>query len=240
MGAALHYIQDRCVPSPKRDPLAHARIEREADMLVRKKLKEFSMICDLERPVGRKELRKLLALQRPAACTRDALCCAIAMSFAALYAVLGNPRRAPSHLLAAAQKVEQSFRGWRKAVYAGAALLSIVLYVVPAVLTKRGELFIPLLLLSPSLYTSFNALGVLSRNLQTFLRSLYHATEVSIALATLPLAYAAFAFVSTSLTLVFQLAIVLVASSTIALSVAPYISRDFRDIREDIPWFIWE
>jgi len=108
-------------------------------MLARKRLEECSMIYCVEKLVGRKELRKLLTLQRLAAHARDALCCAIALSFAALYAVLGNPRRAPDHLLAAAQKVKQSFRGWRKAAYAGAALSSIVPYIVLAVLMTRGS-----------------------------------------------------------------------------------------------------
>ncbi|RLE83379.1 MAG: hypothetical protein DRJ67_12270 [Thermoprotei archaeon] len=64
---------------------------------------------------------------------------------------------------------------------------------------------------------------------------------MSILLIAFLFAYAVLVYMSTAgLALVFQLAVAVITSSTVALSVAPYISRNFREIREDIPWFAWE
>ena len=187
LGEALHYIQDRCVPSPKFDWRLHDRVEREAVMAHRKF--HSALLYGALRPVGRSELKKLLKQQsrKRAESGVEALRCAAIYTFAALYAALANPRKAPKDFVERAVCARQAFSGAVRWIYAGTALGSLGLYLVfialalPPMVGVTSFVTPTLFLvafLAPCPYVCMLALGALfSRNLQGFLRSLTRATE---------------------------------------------------------------
>jgi len=109
LGEALHYIQDRCVPSPKFDRRLHDLVEREAARA--HGALHAAALYSAPRPVGRGELKRLLRQQgrKRGESGAEALRCAAIYTFAALYAVLANPRKAPEDLVERAERARQAF-----------------------------------------------------------------------------------------------------------------------------------
>jgi len=245
LGEALHYIQDRCVPSPKFDRRLHDRVERETT----KAHQELHAVVlyGAPRPVGRGELRKLLEQQgkKRAENGVGALRCATIYTFAAFYAVLANPRKAPEDFVERAIGARQTFSGAVRWVYAGAALASIGSYLVLITLTLPlvvGDLSFAMLtlflvaFLASCPYACVLALtAIFSRSLQGFTRSLTRATE----LENLFFAVTALAFMI-PLSFLLQLLTVLVYASAGVVVLAPYLSANFKMIRQEAFWFEWK
>jgi len=245
LGEALHYIQDRCVPSPKFDRRLHDRVEKEAARA--HGVLSVAALYSVPRPVGRGGLKVLLRQQsgRKARSGEEAVRCAIAYTFAALYAVLANPKKAPEDFVEKAVYARKAFGGAARWIYAGAALASMVFYAafisaaLPLALNDLSfaVLFLfPVVLLASSPYVGALALAtLLSRDLQGFLRNLARATNPENAVPE-----------TTALVFIFllpplhQLLAVITFASTIIVRFSPYLSRNFRAVREEAYWFEWE
>uniref|UniRef100_A0A7C1T1W8 Uncharacterized protein n=1 Tax=Thermofilum pendens TaxID=2269 RepID=A0A7C1T1W8_THEPE len=139
LAEALHYVQDRCVPSPAENNRLHRRIEDGASRL--HDLLERIQV-DLLKPVGRRELRKLLREQPVAKDARRAIICDALYTYAVLYAVLANPLKAPEHLLEKAAKVRRTFTGWRLVVCVVLALASVIAYTLLALALLSANVYL--------------------------------------------------------------------------------------------------
>jgi hypothetical protein len=161
LGEALHYIQDRCVISPKFDLKLHDRVEREAAKAHRELYS--TVFYYAPRPLGRGELRELLENQvkRRAEDGVEALRCAAIYTFAALYAVLANPLKAPKDFVEKAVSARRAFSGIVRWVYAGVATASLGFFLFLIALASSlavGDLsfsmlaFLPVAFLAPCPY----------------------------------------------------------------------------------------
>jgi len=230
LARALHYVQDRCVPPPSWGRELHDEVEKGAA-----RSKHLCVEMDVPRPLGRGELRRLLEAQPVAREPRDAVACAILYTYAVLYAVLVNPLRAPEHMVERAVRVRGLFAGWRLAAYLALALASIAACALLLLALLRVSVYLLALavLLMPAVYPALNALGTLSRDLDTFLRSLRAATEHRSLAFLLP---------AVSLGLAYDSLLLIACTFTLLVAVlvlSPYLLRDFREIRDDITWFLW-
>ena len=236
LGKALHYIQDRCVPSPKLDRELHERVEREAALA---RVAPLATLRSAPRPVGRGELRRLLERQRPARDGASALACAAFFTFAALYAVLANPRRAPDAFVEAAEAARRSLSGVARWVCVAASLIGVLSYAAYGVLALYAldETLLhafAFALLLPCALTCLCALAAFcSRSLQGFLRNLARASNLR---ALTPSVLALFSAPPP----LFQPLALAVFASAFAAGATPYLSRDFRTVREEAFWFEWE
>ena len=179
LGTALHSLQDTCVPPSKLKGL-HAKVEREARKL---QGSLHQVHVELPKPVGCSALWWLLLQQNYSESGSEALKCALAYTFAALYAVFANPREAPDHLLAEARKLRTTFSGWRLALYLFFALAAIALYASLALTALLRDLSLLagfLALFSPLfLLPAFGALGTLTRDLDAFVRNLHRVANLA-------------------------------------------------------------
>lgn len=245
LGEALHYIQDRCVISPKFDLKLHDRVEREAAKAHRELYS--TVFYYAPRPLGRGELRELLENQvkRRAEDGVEALRCAAIYTFAALYAVLANPLKAPKDFVEKAVSARRAFSGIVRWVYAGVAIASLGFFLFLIALASPlavGDLsfsmlaFLPVAFLAPCPYVCVLVLlALFSRDLQGFLKNLARATEPE----KLFSAVAAVAFALTLPFIYLVLTVLVLASSTLVVF-APYFSSKFRMIREEVFWFEWD
>jgi bifunctional DNA-binding transcriptional regulator/antitoxin component of YhaV-PrlF toxin-antitoxin module len=241
LGEALHSLQDACTP-PFRLRRLHDRVEREARRL---QSELHQLHVELPRPVGRKELLQTLSRLSHAASGSETLGCAVAYTFAALYAVFA-PREAPDYLLAEAKKLKAAFAGRRLALYLFLAFAAIALYTfitLAALALSLSTQGLLLGLLSPLFFIqAFKSFGTLARDLDKFVRNLHTATNLAHAaifaniLIVLPLSLFAtpqsvslgFAFFATVNTLPY-----------IALAKIPSRMQSYKVVEKELDWFIW-
>jgi bifunctional DNA-binding transcriptional regulator/antitoxin component of YhaV-PrlF toxin-antitoxin module len=241
LGEALHSLQDACTP-PSRLRKLHDRVEGEA-----RKLQSalHQVHVELPKPVGRNALWQTLSQLDYGVSGSEALGCAVAYTFAALYAVFA-PREAPDHLLAEAKKLRDAFAGWRLALYLILAFAAIALYTFITLAALALSLFTGGLLLAalfPLFFLqAFKAFGTLTRDLDKFLRNLHTATNLAYAaifanifivlpasfLATPPPANLATAFLASANTLPY-----------IALAKIPSRKKSYKVVEKELDWFIW-
>jgi hypothetical protein len=233
LAEALHYVQDRCVPSPAEDYYLHKRIEEAASRL-HSVLEHVEV--DVFKPIGRKELGMLLRKQPVARNARDAVICAARFTYAVLYAVLANPLEAPEYMVEKAVSVKRVFSGWRLAAYTALALASIITYALLVLTLLKTDVYLLSLagISLPALYPAFCAVGVFSQNMDTFLHRLRTATEHNLLVFLLPVLSIGLTYSS------FLILVSIFSLLTIAVVITPYLSKSFREIRDDITWFIWQ
>ena len=231
LGKVLHYVQDRCVPSPTYDKWLHDDIEKKARKY--HELLDDPTIFDAK-PIGRKELRKMLDRQPVARTPREAVIYAAKYTFAVLFAVLGNALEAPAGHLEKAVRLKGKFSGRVLQVYIGLALLALISFALVLYEVWKTNIYYLLIaaLSAVSLKPALFAFKALSRNMQTFLNGLFEATDIM----------KTFSFLIPALSLSIlmnPLPFLLFSLSATMLVVFPFLFKDFREIREDIPWFLW-
>lgn len=245
LGYALHYLQDRCVPSPKHGNI-HSYIERS----LHEGLNGFLLGCPLEAPEvrGYKQLSGIVRKQVPSGDPRLAARCAMTMTYAALYAVFANPVRAYPEFMEKARAFHEAMLSWRGSAYAmlatGGLSLDLILFlrcIGDIVLLGRAEptsVIVSLLMAFPFPIALFiftlALLSAFARSRTTMLRRLYIVTsEKSLtlsAIAVCPL------ILSAPLTL----APLAIGALLVLVEALPLLSRSFRAIRAEIPWFQWD
>jgi len=246
LGRALHYVQDRCIVSPKISRRYHDEVERRVSAYLRR------VQVKLVEPLGETKLRSLLRRQRASREAARAVSEALALTYAVLYAVICNPLKAPSDLLVRAQEFRGRLRGVLKAVYTAVAatpLLSTLFVAVtalPTIVAGLQSLKTPEMLthftiaIIPLSFSSvvgiFTLEALFSRRLTVFLRRLHDATDGRYLVIV-----ALFTFLALNLPRsIFAAAVCVSALACTMLTAAPYLSRNFRLVRGEAYWFKWD
>ncbi|MEM4563546.1 MAG: hypothetical protein QXI55_06440 [Thermofilum sp.] len=239
LGYALHYLQDRCVPPPSFGEL-HSSVERR----VRSALEKLLDSCPLEAVEvrGYRQLSRLVKSQRPASDPCLSVKCAATLTYAALYAVFANPVRAYPELMERAHAIKEQVRGWRGKVHAALSAATLVFNAVGLLaLLPAGTPLIPAPALILALLLPFSAaacilvlIAAFARSRTTVLRMLYDATRAELLVPSGALSFLLFASPQTPPELLPFPAFLLL------VEMLPLLSRDFREIRDEVPWFLWD
>lgn len=176
----------------------------------------------------------MLDRQPVARTPREAVICAAKYTFAVLFAVLGNALEAPAGHLEKAVRLRGKFSGRVLQVYIGLALLALISFALVLYEVWKTNIYYLFIaaLSAVSLQPALFAFKSLSKNMQTFLNGLFEATDI----------IETFSFLIPALSLSIlmnPLPFLLFSLSATMLVVFPFLFKDFREIREDIPWFLW-
>lgn len=244
LGYALHYLQDRCVPSPKLGSV-HSYVERS----LHEGLDGFLRDCMLEavEVMGYGQLSRIVRGQKPSGDPGLAARCALTMTYAALYAVFANPVRAYPELMERAQAFREVLMSWKGSVYAmlaaGGLALNLMLFLrylndvligcvtLVNVLASYAVAFllpITLFVFALALHAAF------TRSLTTMLRQLHRLTDARCVLFSVAV------FTISTLLAPLTLAPLAVGYVLVLVNLLPLLSKNFRAIRAEIPWFKWD
>lgn len=223
---AIHYLQDRCIPSLSRG-LSHDLIES----FLAERLDEVLDYCDtpLEGVQGYGELRRLVERQRPASNPVTAACCALRMTYAALYAVFANPVHPPRDLVESAESFRRAVWSWAGSAYAmlsTAGLLLCALQALRHASSPNPLLAAPLAL--PAATFTLAILAAFAKRAATLLERFRRVTSAKLFAASL----AALLAPPTPAGIACAAILALVFA-------APLLSRGFRRAREEAEWYRW-
>ncbi|MEM0308815.1 MAG: hypothetical protein QXO64_07735 [Thermofilaceae archaeon] len=240
LGYALHYLQDRCVPPPGSSGL-HRLIERR----VHEELERLISDCPLEAVEvrGYRRLSQVVRGQRPADDPCLSVRCAATLTYAALYAVFANPVRAYPEFMARARAFRKLMLSWRGSVHAmlATAALGLNTLMLLALLSVNNHFLMLLPVMALALFLPYSAvvcalilIAAFATSQTTMLRMLYNVTQRELVTLGGGLSLPILTLSSVSPALLLPPALLLLAV------VLPLLSKDFREIRDEIPWFLWD